>query len=542
MRVRLACAVLLASPLAALAHGNHHHNVAMHKRQSGSVSHTEAPTTTRPTTSNHPPSTTPSPTTSSRPTPDPTVSQSSSVSRPVITGGASASDAMPIESIVPQSVVANQPAVPLPATAQGAKPSGLPNAPALPNPSSFNPSKYPPSDKEPPTNSPEVIEWIRQVRNSGVVIPNIAPIVHGDAMCQIPANAGRVNNATECWWTCGHCERKTDIVNCRRRNTWGSSFDDGPAPDTPKLLQYLEREEMKTTFFVIGSRVKDRPQILRTAYVLGHTIGTHGWSHTAMTTQTTEALIAELGWSKQIIKDATGVTPRYFRPPYGDINDRVRAIAYAMDLVPVIWTVGNGFAFDSFDWVSLLLLLYSCMLIGNSQAVPSGMETAVNSVNQFLTILSHAKGLPNGFIVLEHDLFWQQVELAVGYFLPSARAEHFTVTSINECNDQSLASMYVETAGANAPLPAGSGSGSDMTGWGQVAPANAPLGGSDGSNANPTVLAGQGKPTAKPTTSVQDIDDNDGRDSAHSLFRMGEAIQVVGAVALAAMVAGAAAL
>jgi hypothetical protein len=293
-------------------------------------------------------------------------------------------------------------------------------------------------------------------------------------------------------------------------------------------LQYLEREEMKTTFFVIGSRVKDRPQILRTAYALGHTIGTHGWSHTAMTTQTTEALIAEFGWSKQIIKDAIGVTPRYFRPAYGDLDDRVRAIAYAMDLVPVIWTVGNDFAFDSFDW-----------------AVPSGMETAVNSVNQFLTILTHAKGLPNGFIVLEHDLFWQQVELAVGYFLPSARAEHFTVTSINECNDQPLSSMYVETAGANAPLPAGSGSGNDMTGWGQVAPKNAPLGGSDGSNANPTVLAGQGKPTVKPTSSVETDggdDGDDGRDSAHSLFRMGEAIRVVGAVAFAAVIAGAAAV
>ncbi|KAH7101373.1 glycoside hydrolase/deacetylase [Auriculariales sp. MPI-PUGE-AT-0066] len=338
---------------------------------------------------------------------------------------------MPLESIVPASQVSSQPSVPLPSTAAGAKPSGLPNAPAIPSLSSWNPSKYPTSDKPPPTNSPEVVEWIDQVRNSGVVIPNIAPFAAGDGMCAIPANAGRVGNATECWWTCGHCERKTDIVNCKQRMTWGSSFDDGPAPDTPRLLQYLEREKLKTTFFVVGSRVKDRPNMVQTAYALGHTVGVHTWSHTSLTTQTTEAIIAELGWSKQIVKDATGVTPYYFRPPYGDIDDRVRAIAYAMDLVPVIWTVAGGQSYDTFDW-----------------EVPGGMKTAVDSVNQFLTILSHASALPTGFIVLEHDLWWEQVELAVGYFLPSARAEKFTVTSINACNNQPLAGMYVETAGA----------------------------------------------------------------------------------------------
>lgn len=38
------------------------------------------------------------------------------------------------------------------------------------------------------------------------------------------------------------------------------------------------------------------------------------------------------------------------RPPYGDIDDRVRAIALQMGLTPIIWTSVNGSSFDTFDW------------------------------------------------------------------------------------------------------------------------------------------------------------------------------------------------
>ena len=49
-------------------------------------------------------------------------------------------------------------------------------------------------------------------------------------------------------------------------------------------------------------------------------------SHTPLTTQTNEAIIAELGWSKKVIKDAIGVTPKFMRPPYGDIECAVLSL------------------------------------------------------------------------------------------------------------------------------------------------------------------------------------------------------------------------
>ena len=70
-----------------------------------------------------------------------------------------------------------------------------------------------------------------------------------------------------------------------------------------------------------------------------HHISVHTWSHAApLTTLTNEQIIAELGWSKKVIKDILGVTPNTMRPPFGDIDDRVRAISLAMGLRPIMWT------------------------------------------------------------------------------------------------------------------------------------------------------------------------------------------------------------
>lgn len=63
---------------------------------------------------------------------------------------------------------------------------------------------------------------------------------------------------------------------------------------------------------------------------------------------TTAQVVAELGYTRKAIKQVLGVTPTLMRPPYGDIDDRVRAISLAMGMVPVIWTrTPSGATFDT---------------------------------------------------------------------------------------------------------------------------------------------------------------------------------------------------
>jgi peptidoglycan/xylan/chitin deacetylase (PgdA/CDA1 family) len=86
------------------------------------------------------------------------------------------------------------------------------------------------------------------------------------------------------------------------------------------------------------------PAAARRALSDGHILCSHTWSHQPMTTQTNEQAVAELYWTLKVIKEATGVTSRCWRPPQGDVDDRIRSIAFQMGMRTVIWDK------DTEDW------------------------------------------------------------------------------------------------------------------------------------------------------------------------------------------------
>ncbi|ORX39358.1 hypothetical protein BD324DRAFT_619382 [Kockovaella imperatae] len=319
-----------------------------------------------------------------------------------------------------------QSGVPLATTySQGIQPS-VSRAPALPNPT-LTVSNYPALDLTPPTDSPEVQEWLSKIDMSKV--PNYSQT---DGTCA--GSPGAISDG-RCWWTCGGCTRSSDITICPDKMTWGVSYDDGPSPYTPLLLDYLAAVNISTTFFVVGSRVISRPEMLQAEYIQGHQISVHTWSHSSMTTLTNEQIVAELGWTMKAIRDVIGVTPNTWRPPYGDIDDRVRAIAAQMGLTAVMWSAitENGVTtdFDTDDW-----------------RIPGGAANGPSSLSKFNTILdTYVPSLSTGFIVLQHDIYQQTVDLAVGYVMPMAiQSGKFTFKSIINCLGYPNSEAYIETS------------------------------------------------------------------------------------------------
>jgi hypothetical protein len=263
---------------------------------------------------------------------------------------------------------------------------------------------------------------------NGVDIPDLNPTVDGTCVNDTAAAADAANRG---WWTCGGYTRVTDIVACPEKYTWGVSFDDGPSGYTEYLLDYLTEKNITATFFVVGSRVVDRSNILIEEYMSGHEISVHTWSHPALTSLTNQQIVAELGWTRKIIKDAIGVTPTTMRPPYGDIDDRVRAISLAMGMVPIIWTSSpESGPFDTNDW-----------------RVAGDQVTGSVSFEIFEGILGNASVIDTGFIVLEHDLFEITVDLAVGYTLNAALTHNppFNLESIGRCQNIPAGNLYLET-------------------------------------------------------------------------------------------------
>jgi hypothetical protein len=109
-------------------------------------------------------------------------------------------------------------------------------------------TNYPELDVIPPTNSSLVQGWIAKIANAN--IPNLPKTTDGSCASdpQLVANASASGS---CWWTCGGCLRDTDISVCPNKGTWGVSYDDGPSPYTPHLINYLNEKQLKATFFVV---------------------------------------------------------------------------------------------------------------------------------------------------------------------------------------------------------------------------------------------------------------------------------------------------
>jgi peptidoglycan-N-acetylglucosamine deacetylase len=96
------------------------------------------------------------------------------------------------------------------------------------------------------------------------------------------------------------------------------TFDDGPLPPySDQILDILRSQNTKATFFVCGKDAGRHPEILRRICAEGHTIGNHTWSHPYLFFMDREKFAEEIDRTQRVIQQATGGTPRFFRPPYG---------------------------------------------------------------------------------------------------------------------------------------------------------------------------------------------------------------------------------
>jgi peptidoglycan/xylan/chitin deacetylase (PgdA/CDA1 family) len=117
------------------------------------------------------------------------------------------------------------------------------------------------------------------------------------------------------------------------------TFDNGPSPYTPRILRALNRYSVPATFFVTGSRARQLPRFVRAAVASGDEIGNLTYSPRDLQSLSTPHAVSELAGGQAAIRQAAGITPSWFRPPYGDVDARIVDIASSLGLRTVTWSV-----------------------------------------------------------------------------------------------------------------------------------------------------------------------------------------------------------
>lgn len=133
-------------------------------------------------------------------------------------------------------------------------------------------------------------------------------------------------------------------INCDLLPCAALTYDDGPDPKTtPQLLGILKDKNIQATFFMLGNNAAANSGLARQVTDAGHIAGNHTFSHPHLGRLSTAGIKSEIGRAGAAIFAATGTTPAFMRPPYGDANAAVLA---AVGLPLILWSV------DSLDWQS----------------------------------------------------------------------------------------------------------------------------------------------------------------------------------------------
>ncbi|MFF3905741.1 polysaccharide deacetylase family protein [Streptomyces sp. NPDC001848] len=125
------------------------------------------------------------------------------------------------------------------------------------------------------------------------------------------------------------------------------TFDDGPDRHyTPGILRTLREYDVRAMFFVCGEMAADHKDLLREMADDGHIVGNHTWTHPLLTRLTRPEIRAEMERTCEIVQDAYGEAPLWFRAPYGAWNRATFELGAELGMEPLAWTLDSG------DWTT----------------------------------------------------------------------------------------------------------------------------------------------------------------------------------------------
>lgn len=161
------------------------------------------------------------------------------------------------------------------------------------------------------------------------------------------------------------------------------TFDDGPSENTDKILDILDKYNIKATFFVIGKKDKASEQRYKKIVEKGHTIALHSMTHNyKLIYSNLKSFKKDFKKISNLVKRYTGITSKYYRFPGGSSN-KVSKVSMSK---LIRWLKKKGITY--FDWNS-----------GGGDAVPKySVKNIYDSIVKF-------SGVYNKLTVLMHDSY-----------------------------------------------------------------------------------------------------------------------------------------
>lgn len=173
------------------------------------------------------------------------------------------------------------------------------------------------------------------------------------------------------------------------------TFDDGPGQYADRILDCLEANHAKATFFMLGELIPNFPEQVKRMDALGCELGNHTYHHADLTKLTAQEIASEINDTDAELEKLVGHKATVLRPPYGAFNDFV---ASSTETPMVLWSI------DTLDW---------------------------KTRDPEQTILSAAQNVRDGSIILMHEIYEETAE-AVETLIPMLIEAGYDLVTVHE--------------------------------------------------------------------------------------------------------------
>jgi peptidoglycan/xylan/chitin deacetylase (PgdA/CDA1 family) len=125
-------------------------------------------------------------------------------------------------------------------------------------------------------------------------------------------------------------------AECAKQKCVALTFNDGPSPSTPQILDTLGSNHAKATFFEVGAQARLYPSIAQRVINEGHVIGSLGFDHRNLAAASFSDVVGDINRGEDAIEKASGVRPGLVRAPYGAIT---KDLAQKVGMPVIGWMV-----------------------------------------------------------------------------------------------------------------------------------------------------------------------------------------------------------
>ncbi len=196
----------------------------------------------------------------------------------------------------------------------------------------------------------------------------------------------------------GESTRKTPIYGVDTdKKVVALTFDAAWGADkTLGILDIMKEYNAVGTFFLVGFWLDKFPEETKKIAEAGFDIGNHSNNHLKMSGLNEQEIENEIAVVNKQVEKITGKTPKYFRPPYGDYNNRLIDTVSSLGLIPVQWSI------DTLDWKGLSARQIADRVLPKAKSgdIILFHNNSENVLNALPIVLEGLKGLGFSFVKL----------------------------------------------------------------------------------------------------------------------------------------------